>query len=508
VKTITRAPVVRAVRAMAARGMRGSKRRAQNQARRAPHPPGLPATAPRSSSARLERLSPLDVSNLRAEEHGVPMHVAALARVEGAPLRDASGGLQLEKLRAVVEGRLDLAPRLRQVLVLPRGGLGQPVWADDACFGIAQHVRAHPVPAPGDEAALLAVCAQLNQPPLDRSRPLWELWLLPGLADGTIGMLIRLHHAVADGIAAIALMGALLDTTPAASPPAAPAWRPAPAPSTWQLFTDNLRRHAGAMAAAAAGLRHPAPAVHRLTSRVRQLRLLAGEGRAPRLSLNQPAGMRRRLLLARADLAQAKAAGHTQGATVNDVVLAAVTGGAHRLLAGRGELRPGLAVKASVAAAARDPAGTAASGNRAAIMLVPLPVSEPDAARRLVQIAQATRGRKRHPPYQPGGRLAQRWMVHAMSRQRLVNLFTSNLPGPPQPLYFAGARILEIFQAGVVQGNVTVAVGVLSYAGQLNFTIVGDADAVPDLQAFADGLTGALTQLEGQRPQAGPIAER
>jgi wax ester synthase-like acyl-CoA acyltransferase family protein len=185
VKTITWAPVVRAVRAMAARGMRGSKRRAQNQARRAPLPPRLPAAASRSSSARLQRLSPLDVSNLRAEEHGVPMHVAALARVEGAPLCDASGGLQLEKVRAVVEGRLDLAPRLRQVLVRPRVGLGRPVWADDACFSIAQHVRTRPVPAPGDEAALLAVCAQLNEPPLDRSRPLWELWLLPGLADGT-----------------------------------------------------------------------------------------------------------------------------------------------------------------------------------------------------------------------------------------------------------------------------------------------------------------------------------
>ena len=140
-------------------------------------------------------------------------------------------------------------------------------------------------------------------------------------------------------------------------------------------------------------------------------------------------------------------------------------------------------------------------------MVVPLPVTEPDPARRLGQIAQATRERKRHPPYQPGGRVAQRWMVHAMSRQRLVNLFTSNLPGPPQPLYFAGAQILEIFQAGVVQGNVTVAVGVLSYAGQLNFTIVGDADAVPDLQAFADSLTRYPRPARGQRTVGGPHRE-
>jgi diacylglycerol O-acyltransferase / wax synthase len=156
-------------------------------------------------------------------------------------------------------------------------------------------------------------------------------------------MLIRLHHAVADGIAALALMGALLDSTPAAPPPAAPPWRPAPAPGAWQLFTDNLRLHADGLAAAVAALGDPAPVVDRLGSRVRQMRLLAGEGRARRLSLNQPAGRRRRLLIARADLTQAKAAAHAHGATVNDVVLAAVAGGAHRLLAGRGELRPGLA---------------------------------------------------------------------------------------------------------------------------------------------------------------------
>lgn len=131
-----------------------------------------PELVTQSGSGRLERLSALDVSNLRAEEHGVPMHVAALARVEGAPLRDASGGLQLQKVRAVVEGRLDRAPRLRQVLVRPRAGLGRPVWADDAHFGIGRHVRARPVPAPGDDAALLSVCAQLNEAPSPTASPI------------------------------------------------------------------------------------------------------------------------------------------------------------------------------------------------------------------------------------------------------------------------------------------------------------------------------------------------
>jgi diacylglycerol O-acyltransferase len=423
------------------------------------------------------------------------MHVAALGVLDGAQLLDAAGQLRLDAVRADVQRRLHLAPRLRQVLCHMRPGLGPPVWADDPRFDIRRHVRACPVPGPGDEAALLAVCSELNAPPLDRSRPLWELWLLPGLANGNIGMLLRLHHVVADGVAALALMGIMFDAAPGKPPPQAPVWRPAPAPGAWQMFTDGWRRRADAAAAVWSCARHPAGAFRGLGSLARQLRLLAGEGRAPRMSFNQPAGTRRSLLLARAGLAHVKTVAHAHGATVNDVVLAAVAGGARQLLAGRGELTPGLALKASVAASNRRPADAPGSGNRAGIMLVSLPVDEPGPVQRLTEIARLTRARKRYPPYQPAGRFAQRGMVRTMSRQRLVNLFTSNLPGPPEPLYLAGARVLELFQAGVVQGNVTVAVGVLSYAGQLNFCLLGDADAIPDLQVFADGLSDALAQM-------------
>ena len=449
-------------------------------------------------AGRLERLSPVDAANMRVEIHGGPMHVAAVGVADGTALLDAAGRLRLEEVRADLERRLHLAPRLRQVLVRPRRGLGPPVWADDPRFDISRHVRARTVPPPGDEAALLAVCLELNQPPLDRSRPLWELWLLPGLADGNAGVLFRLHHAVADGVAAMAMMGALFGAGPGAAPPPGPPWRPAAAPSAGRLFTDTWRRRADAAAAAGGRLGHPAAIVHSAGAGARQLRLIVGEGPAPRVSWNRPAGTRRRLLLARADLASAKAVAHAHGGTVNDVVLAAVAGGARRLLASRSELRSGMVLKAGVAAAARDPADLAPAGNRAAVMLAPLPVSEPDPARRLAQIARLTRARKRYPPYQPSGRFAQRAMVWAMPRQHLVNLGTSNLPGPPGPLYLAGARVLELFQVGVVQGNLTVAVGVLSYAGQLNVTILGDADAVPDLTTFADGAAEALTQLGAQ----------
>ena len=443
----------------------------------------------------LGRLSRQDVSNLRVEDYGLPMHVAALAILEGRPLADASGRLRLEALQRMLEQRLHMAPRLRQVLYRPTFGSGPPLWIDDPDFDVRRHVLTRAVPSPGDEATLLKVCSELNEPPLDRSRPLWEMWLLTGLADGEVGLLIRLHHVMADGVAALALIGSLLDATPDARAPLAPSWIPQPMPGTWELFADNLAQRAAAVTRVLSGFRRPTSVIPRLSSFVRHVRQLLREGFAPRVSFNRPVGRRRRLLLVRADLDQARAVAHAHGAKVNDVVLAAVAGGARRLLDNRRELKPGMIVKASVAASIREPADDQAGGNRVGIILAPLPVSEPDPVRRLEEIARATRKRKGQAPYQPSARFLQRWMVHGMFHQRLVNLFTSNLPGPPTHMYLGHARILELFQVGVLQGNVTIAVGVLSYAGQLNFDIVADADACPDVQEFADGLGKALQEL-------------
>jgi hypothetical protein len=202
-------------------------------------------------------------------------------------------------------------------------------------------------------------------------------------------------------------------------------------------------------------------------------------------------------------------AAHAHGGTVNDLVLAAVAGGAQRLLASRGELSPRLVLRASVAASVRAASDQPVVGNRVGVMIVPLPVGEADPGRRLSLIARATTQRKRQPPYQPSARLLQRWMVGMMSRQRLVNLLVSNLPGPTAPLFFAGTPVLEIFQFGVVQGNVTVSVGALSYAGQLNLDLVGDPDAVPDLTAFANGISDTLQQLgalDTERPGPNMLA--
>jgi diacylglycerol O-acyltransferase / wax synthase len=447
----------------------------------------------------LDRLTPLDVSNLRIERHGLPMNVAALAILEGRVLLDASGELALEAIRVRVEQRLHLAPRLRQRLYRPGFGFGAPVWVDDASFDISRHVRTRPVPAGGEEA-LLATCVELNDRPFDQAHPLWEMWLLTGALDGHVPMLIRFHHVLADGIAALLLLGTLFDSAPVdsapeAPEPAGPPWTARPIPTRSELLGDALRRSITGIRRGVHKTRHPRRTLAPAGTLVRQALQLAREGPAPRTSFNRPVGRQHRVLLVRADLEQARQVAHAHHATVNDVVLCTIAGGARALLAGRGELQRPLVLKVSVAASVRAPASASQAGNLVGVLLVPVPVGEEDPIRRLEQIARATGERKRLPPYQPAARFLQRWMIRTMNRQRRINLLMSNLPGPPQPMYFAGAKILEVFQIGIVQGNVAVQVGALSYAGQLNFDIVADANLVPDLTVFANGMIEDLERL-------------
>lgn len=448
----------------------------------------------------LERLTPLDVSNLRIERHGLPMNVAALAILEGGALHGAPGELALEAIKARIGQRLHLAPRLRQRLYRPGFGFGAPVWVDDASFDISRHVRTRPVPAGGGEEALLAACVELNDRPFDQAHPLWEIWLLTGEPDGHVSMLIRFHHVLADGIAALLLLGTLFDAAPADAAPGAPEpqsppWTARPIPARSEVLGDALRGSITGIRRGVRKIEHPRRTLASARTLSRQALQLAREGRAPRTSFNRPVGRQRRVLLVRAGLEQARQAAHAHHATVNDVVLCTIAGGARALLAGRGELQRPLVLKVSVAASVRAPASASQAGNLVGILLVPVAVGEEDPARRLEQIARATAERKRLPPYQPAARFLQRWMIRAMNRQRRINLLMSNLPGPRQPLYFAGAKILELFQIGVVQGNVAVQVGALSYAGQLNFDIVADANLVPDLTVFANGMIEDLQRL-------------
>lgn len=442
---------------------------------------------------KLDRLTPQDATNLRTEDRGSAMHVAGLALLDGEPLLDAGGELRLADIRAHVDRRLHLMPRLRQVLHRPPAGFGSPVWVDARGFDIRRHVRTDRVPEPGDEDALLAKAAELNEPALARSRPLWELRFLTGLASGRVGLLIRLHHVVADGIAALALIGPLFDAAADAPPPIPPTWTPGPLPPNDQLLTDSLHRRAAPFADAASWLLRPDRWWEQSTSAVGPMLQMLKDGPAPRTVLNGPIGARRRLALVRADLERTRAAAHAHGAKVNDVVLAAVAGGARDLLTHHAGRPPRAALRAMVPVSRRGSGDEANGGNRVAIMVVPLPIGEPDAARRLESVARVTAERKRR-PIEVWSRFPS-LLTAAMHHQRFVNLFTSNLPGPASPWFFAGARVLELFQIGPVQGNVRLNVGALSYAGGLYLDVVADADSIPDADVFARGLRRSLDEL-------------
>jgi WS/DGAT/MGAT family acyltransferase len=280
-------------------------------------------------------------------------------------------------------------------------------------------------------------------------------------------------------------------------------------PSGWALVADNLRSRGAALAAALARLRHP-------RTFLAQARVLGGawhmvrDGRRPRRRspLRRPVSGRRRLVLARAPLAVITQIAHAHQATVNDVLLAAVTGGLRALLLARGVPVAGLMLRASVPVALRAPAapaGAAALGNQVGLMVVPLPVEEPDPVRRLRRIAQATIDRKRRPEVlaglRPVGSLTVLRALNRYSRhQHLVDLFVTNVPGPQVPLFVVGARLLEAFPVVQVAGNVPLSVAALSYDGQLNLGVQGDPDALPDVDTFAAGLRRSLEELAAATP--------
>ncbi|MEU0515402.1 wax ester/triacylglycerol synthase family O-acyltransferase [Amycolatopsis sp. NPDC006125] len=447
----------------------------------------------------MERLSPLDLGMLWPDGFGWPEDIGVLAVLDG---NRTAGRFPLDLAREVVGKRLPLVRRMRQVLRVPRFGLGPPYWTDASTVDLEYHVRAAEVPAPGDDEQLLGTVERIRRRGLDRSRPLWEMWLLAGLAGGRTGLFVRLHHTIADGVAAVALLGAFFDPGPEVRPLAAPWPEPEPEPTALRLLADNTRRRwqevrrgvsvAGHLPATASALRQAWPA----------FRELLAEERAPRTSLNTPIGPGRRFALVRGDLPLAKRIAAAHGAKVNDVLMAAMSGGLRELLRARGEPVDALVLRAYVPVSLHQEPRDRLRGNFGGMMLVRLPVGVADPVRRLELIAAETAERKKHQRSAGGGALfrvsaVQRAVMRRMDRQRWANVYAANVPGPPEPLYFADARVLELFPVVPLIGNVTLGLGALSYAGQLAIAVVGDGDACPDVGVFARGAGHALEALAG-----------
>jgi diacylglycerol O-acyltransferase len=446
----------------------------------------------------LDRLTASDIFLLMWDDYGWCSDIGGLAILDGTSLFDCNGQVRVDVVRRYIEPRLHLVPRFRQLLYRPGRGLGWPLWVDAPSFDVGDHIRVQALPAP-DESHLLQACQELARRPFDAARPLWELWLLPGLPDQRLGAFLKIHHVVADGAAALAAFGALLDVTADAPTPVAPPWMPTPIPTASDLLRDNLRRRWRELGRGLSGLAHPARTLRLARQTIPAWREVLTEKPAPRTSLNQPVGTERRLAIVRCRLDPAMQIAHTHHAKVNDVVLAAVAGGLRELLVNRGEDVP-LTQRAMVTITHHDEGPGQTLGNKPSWMMVSLPLGEADPVRRLEIVAAETSACKDKARPEVGSGIfrfiaGQRVWYRQFPRQRSVNLVVSNVPGPPVPLYLAGARLLEMFPMMPPMGNLTLVVAALSYAGQLNLTAVGDREGCPDIEVFPDGVRRAFDDL-------------
>ncbi|MFF0174003.1 wax ester/triacylglycerol synthase domain-containing protein [Micromonospora profundi] len=429
-------------------------------------------------SIGFARLSAVDLTNLAIEAPDTPMHVGLVAVLDGASICDADGQLQLAEIRADIDQRLSSVPELRRIIYHPPWLAGPPLWIDDPSFDIDRHVNGIALSPPGDEAALMRVAEELLAPLLDRARPMWRIWLVTGLPDGRVAAILALHHAIADGLAAVRLLTALLAPTTAATHPA---WSAADAPGWRMLARDNLRLRLSTLRRLI-----NLPRTRRLAGSLASSRQLLGHAwHAPRTSLTGPVGAHRALAVLRLDLATVKDVAHAHGGKVNDVVLNLAAGGLRALLRSRGERVDRIDINAAVAASPRTRTPAPRTGNRAGIIVVKLPLGEPDPAARLRLISANSSSAKREHLLTTEQFLLL-WLARLgllrrfTRRQRLTTVVESNVTGPPAPIRLLGADVIDMIPIGALAGNLAISFLALSYAGVLTITVRVDADRHPD----------------------------
>jgi diacylglycerol O-acyltransferase / wax synthase len=469
-------------------------------------------------------LGALDATFLHLESQRTPMHMGSVAIFEGGPLCDTHGRVRIEKLRADVEERLDLVPKLRRRVRFAFFGEAAPVWVDDPDFDLTAHMRVVALPAPGTMDQLAALSAEILAVPLDLGAPLWEMSFVEGLAGGRVALIEKLHHALADGLAGVELATVLLDTTRHPRHPHVDArpWRPQPAPRALSLAVrDMTGRGATLVHGARMALRSlvrpraTARAAGRLADALSTLatpRLIA-----PRSSINVPIGQARRVAFVRVSLDHIVAVERRHDVTVNDVVLAAVAGGLRRMLMARGDDVDGGELQVLVPVGAPHD-GDHGLGNRVSAMLARLPVGVEDPVDRLRAVAASVAHAKVHhqavvgqallavlePVPQPVLAAAARAVHH----QTVVNLVVTNVPGPRFPLYAHGAKMLEAYPIVPLAGNLSLGVAALSYDGQMHIGLYADRDACPDLERLADGIRRSFEELvPGTSPAPGHRTE-
>ena len=467
-----------------------------------------------------ERLSSLDVSFLYLEGRTTPMHVGGLAIFQPPEPSDSADPFDYDRLVSLIEERIALVPRYRQKIRAVPGHLANPVWVDDPAFDVTYHVRRSALPKPGSDEQLREFCGRIQSRPLDRSRPLWELYLVEGVAGGRIAIITKTHHAMVDGISAIDIGQVILDRAdgPARTPHTTEdLWMPEPQPSSVQLVLDAVHDIAQRPAALLDTVRLGINDFRATTGKL--LGVFGGLVSAARVALrpapasplNVSIGEQRRCAFARTSLEDYRLLRGRHATTINDVVLATVAGALRGWLLFRGEaVTPATTVRAMVPVSVRARNGAAESGaigNFVSALFVDLPVGEPSPLMRLAQVSYAMKGHKESgqsvgadalmalsgfaPPtlHALGARAA-----NGLTR-RLFNLVVTNVPGPQHPLYAAGARMLEMFPVVPLAEGQAVSIGLTSYDGGVYYGLNADRDAMPDVDVLGTMIEESLAEL-------------
>jgi len=466
----------------------------------------------RESETRVtDRLNPLDVSFLYMESPTTAMHVGGVA-----VFQPPEQGLDYDRLVELISQRIALVPRYRQKVRWVPGRLANPVWVDDSEFDVTYHVRRSALPKPGSDGQLRELVGRLMSRQLDRNRPLWEIYLVEGLSDGRVAVVTKTHHAMVDGVSAVDIGTVILDLTPTPREVPDDDWSPRPEPGALSLVThavtDLVSRPGQAVdtaRTAAVDVRATAGKVLSVAGGVlAQARMMARP--APASPLNAVIGEQRRFGMAATDLDDYKRVRKSHGGTVNDVVLATVSGALRNWLLTRGEaVTATTTIRAMVPVSVRADQHKGELGNRVSSYFVDLPVGEGSAVMRLHQVSFAMRAHKESGSAVGADALVQLSgfappTIHSLGARvasgftrRLFNLVVTNVPGPQFPLYAAGSRMLSVYPVVPLAKGQAVSIGLTSYDGGVYYGLNADRDAMPDIDVLASCLEDALAELVG-----------
>jgi len=453
----------------------------------------------------MDRMSPLDASFLHIENDVNHMHIGSVGIFEGpAP--------EYGDFADLVAGKLPLVPRYRQRVRFVPLDLGRPLWVDDSHFNLGYHLRHTALPPPGGDRELRNLVGRLMAQQLDRTKPLWEMWMVESLQDGHWALVSKVHHCMVDGVSGSDLLAVLLDPEREPAKPPPDTWRPEPEPSDVRLVSEAVGdliaspyEQFRAMRAAARGWRQLAGL---FGDAARGVASMAGLVRPTVVSsLNGPIGPHRRWDWARTNLADVKRVRATLSGTVNDVVLTVLAHGFRDLIMARDEEPEGRGVRTLVPVSVRMPDEHGVYNNRVSAMFAELPVGIVDPAERLAAIRAQMRGLKESKQavagevltslsgFAPALLLAVGTRVAFRIPQRNVNTVTTNVPGPQFPLYACGRQMLEVFPFVPIAGHLRIGVAIFSYNGMLNFGVTGDYDTAADIGVLCRGVEDGMSEL-------------